>query len=60
MNVYMQVLDGAMRTAVDKIGDELFKGREEPAASPRQMLRRKWRALQDSSTLGASRRRAAA
>ena len=45
LNVDTQVLDGAMRTAVDKIGDELFTDREEPAAPRRQILRERWRAL---------------
>jgi integrase len=36
LNVYMQVLDGALRTAVDKVGDELFAivHRPEVSAAP--------------------------
>lgn len=33
LNVYTQVLDGALRTAVDKIGDELFAIVHGPAGS---------------------------
>ena len=33
LNVYTQVLDGALRTAVDKIGGELFTIVHEPESS---------------------------
>ena len=34
LNVYTQVIDGALRTAVDKVGSELFTIVPKPAGSP--------------------------
>ena len=34
LNVYTQVIDGALRTAVDKVGSELFTIVHKPAGSP--------------------------
>jgi hypothetical protein len=34
LNVYAQVIDGALRTAVDKVGSELFTIVHRPAGSP--------------------------
>jgi len=34
LNVYTQVIDGALRTAVDKVGSELFTIVHKPTGSP--------------------------
>jgi hypothetical protein len=48
LNVYTQVLDGSLRTAIDTIGSKLFTIVHNPENPGALTHRKDWRALQDS------------